>query len=152
MPSPRRQIFRVLHRALFSCGTQLPYRPIPKLRIKLLCAHLRKSFWFPSMPKPKHRTFICVRCARLWKSSRLLLTPKTKLLMNFTPRIARVLLVLSLKKHAIAAQCLQGYPRSKTTHTFPFTWCLKTVHRNSLIAYCHCPTRVVRGSSFMCVV
>ncbi len=40
----------------------------------------------------------------------------------------------------------------RTSRTFPFNKCHKTVHRNSLIAYCHCPTRVVRGSRFMCVV
>jgi len=70
-----------------------------------------------------------------------------KLLMTFTPRIASMLHVFSLKIFDIAAQCLQGYPRSKTTHTFPFTWCLKTVHRNSLIAY-YRPTRALHGLSF----
>jgi hypothetical protein len=51
-----------------------------------------------------------------------------------------------------ADQNLQGYPRRRTSHTFPFNKCHKTVHRISLIAYCHCPIRVVRGSRFMCVV
>jgi hypothetical protein len=33
IPSPRRPTFRVLHHALFSCGTQLLYRPNPRPRM-----------------------------------------------------------------------------------------------------------------------
>ncbi len=67
---------------------------------------IRKRFWPPSTPKLKLptirpklflRTFFCCRCARIWKSSRLLLTPKTKLLMIFTPRIDNVIHVFSFE-------------------------------------------------------
>ncbi len=95
------------------------------------------------------RTFICCRSARIWKSSWILLTTKTKILMIFTPRIDSMCHVFSSKIFTIADQNLQDYPRRRTSHTFPFNKCHKTVHRNSLIAYCHCPIRVVRGSSFI---
>ncbi len=97
--------FRVLHRALFSCGTQLLYRPNSRPRIYARCAHIRKSSWPPSTPKLKLpmirpklflRTFIGCRFARTWKNSRPLLTPKTNLLMIFTPRIDSVCHVFSL--------------------------------------------------------
>jgi hypothetical protein len=52
--------------------------------------------------------------------------------MILTPRIASVLHVFSLKPHSIGDKCLQGHPRSMTSHTFPFNLCHKTVHRNSL--------------------
>ncbi len=39
MTSPRRQTFRVLHHALFSCGTQLLYRPNPRSRIYSRCSY-----------------------------------------------------------------------------------------------------------------
>ena len=96
-PVPGARHSRVLRRALLFRNTQFPYRPNPRPRIYTLCTHLRKSFWLPSTPKPKPRTFICCRCARLWKSSRLLSTHKIKLLMILTPRITRVLHVFSSK-------------------------------------------------------
>ena len=63
---------------------------------------------------------ICCRCARLWKSSRLLSTPKIKFLMIFTSRIPSVLHVLSPKIRAIAVKYFQGYPRIMPSRTFPF--------------------------------
>ncbi len=54
LPSPRRQTFRVLHRALFSCGTQLLYRPNSRPRIYARCAHIRKSSW-PQRPSSSSR-------------------------------------------------------------------------------------------------
>ena len=93
------------------------------------------------------RTFICCRCARIWKSSRPLLTPKTRLLMIFTPRIDSVIHTFSSNIFAIADKILQGYPRRRTAYTFPFR-CHKSGHRNSLHAIQHVPTRVFRGLSF----
>jgi hypothetical protein len=57
----------------------------------------------PSSPK-FYWTFICCRCARIWRCSWLLLTPRSMLLMIVTPRIASGLHVFSSKIHAIAVQ------------------------------------------------
>ena len=84
-------------------------------------------------------------------SFRPLLTPKTRLL-TFTPRIDSVIHTFSSNTFAIADKILQGYPRRRTAHTFAFSKCPKTGHRNSLHATYHAPTRVYRGLSFLCVV
>ena len=78
------------------------------------------SYWAPSTHKIKLPTTRCRR-AHILRCSGLL----------FTPRIASGIHVFSLKIMAIAAWCLEDYPRRKTTLTLPFTWYLKTVHRNS---------------------
>ena len=48
--------------------------------------------------------FHCCRCVRIWKSSRLLSTPKTKTRMIFTSRINSVIRAFSLKILTLADQ------------------------------------------------
>jgi hypothetical protein len=71
--------------------------------------------------------------------------------MIFTTRIASVLHVFSFENFHHSRPNLQGYPRRRTSRTFPFNKCHKTVHRNSLIAIYLWLTWVVRGSSFIIV-
>ena len=52
----------------------------------------------------------------------------------FTPRINSVIHTFSSIIIAFADKSLQGYSRRRTAHTFPFSWCHKTGHRNSLNA------------------
>jgi hypothetical protein len=91
-------------RALFSRHTA-SLQANPRSRIYTL-AHIPKSFCPPSTsnlklptirPKLYFRIFISCRCAHVWKSSRLLLTSNTKLLMIFTPRIDSVFHVFSFE-------------------------------------------------------
>ena len=89
---------------------------------------------------------------RIWRSFRPLLTPKTRRLMTFTPRIDSVIHTFSSNIFVIADKIPQGYPRRRTAHTFPFSRSLETGHRNSLHATYHALTRVFRGLSFLCVV
>ena len=95
---------------------------------------------------------ICCRCARLWKSSRLLSTPKIKplmilkLKMILTSRIVSVLHVFSMIIFAKAAKCLQDPSQSKISSTFSFKR-HKTVHRTSSTASIRL-TLVLRGMSF----
>jgi hypothetical protein len=61
----------------------------------------RRAVWLPSTPNPKLQTLIHCLCVYLRKNSRLLSTPKIKLLMILTLRIVSVFLVFSSKPHTI---------------------------------------------------
>ena len=52
--------------------------------------------------------------------------------LEVTPRITSMFHVFSSIIHSKAPKCLQGYTRSKSSHTFSFNQYPKTVHMNSL--------------------
>jgi hypothetical protein len=73
------------------------------------------------------------------------------LALEVTLWITSMLLVFSSIIYAKAAKCLQGYTRRKSSRTFSFNQCHKTVHRNSFDA----PLRLIlafRTLSFSFVV
>ena len=70
--------------ASFNAQSQAPDIP----GVLLHAASSRYATFLQAHLNPQSRTFIWCRCARIWKSSRLLSTPKIKPLMIHTSRIA----------------------------------------------------------------